>query len=91
MNGVIRAYCMNVVPRMTHTAQMWETRWWGWDRIGVKGSVNDYYVKAVSAEANDVCKNNTVRVTGSGYVIDVDGHHYYASVESKHVKNPCGL
>jgi hypothetical protein len=91
MNGVIRAFCMNVVPRMTHTAQMWEPRWWGWDRIGVKGYVNNYYVRAVSTEANDVCKKVTIRVTGNGYVIDVDSQHYYASVESKHVTNPCGL
>jgi hypothetical protein len=41
--------------------------------------------------ANDWCKNNTVRVTGNGYVIDRDGRSYYASTVSSSVKNPCGL
>ena len=41
--------------------------------------------------ANDWCKNNTVRVTGNGYVIDRDFRTYYASTISSSVKNPCAL
>ena len=57
---------------------MWESRWWGWDRIGIKGYVSDIDSKALSVNASDKCRNNTVRVTGSGSVIDVDGRTYYA-------------
>ncbi|MDQ1468422.1 MAG: hypothetical protein QOH10_2837 [Actinomycetota bacterium] len=91
MNGVVRATCNTWVPRISHSAQMWETRWWGWDRIGTKGYVNAYNVKTASTEANDKCRRSTIRVTGSGFVIDIDGRSYYASTESIHVKNPCGL
>jgi NAD(P)H-nitrite reductase large subunit len=70
---------------------MWETRWWGWDRIGHKASVARWQAENISITAWDWCKKNTVRVTGSGYVIDVDFRTYYASTESIHVNNPCGL
>jgi hypothetical protein len=91
MNGVVRTGCLNTVPRMSFTAQMWETRWWGWDRIGIKGSITVYGWKTAKTQGNDWCKNNMVRVTGSGFVVDVDNRTYYASTESIHVKNPCGL
>jgi hypothetical protein len=91
MNGVVRTVCRNPVPRMSFTAQMWETRWWGWDRIGIKGSITVYGWRTAKTFGNDWCKNNTVRVTGAGFVIDVDNRTYYASTESIHVKNPCGL
>jgi hypothetical protein len=91
MNGQVRTTCRVYVPRISETAQMWETRWWGWDRIGIKGSVNDIDAKSASANASDKCRNNTVRVTGSGSVVDVDGRTYYATTESIHVNNPCHL
>jgi hypothetical protein len=70
---------------------MWETRWWGWDRIGNVGYMNAYAHSEAQAFGNDKCRNTTIRTTGTGYVIDVDGKHYYASTESKHISNPCGL
>jgi hypothetical protein len=91
MGGAIRARCRNAVPELSHSAQMWETRWWGWDRIGAKGSVTKYWSNSANAFGTDHCRNSTVRVTGSGFVIDVDGLSYYASTESKHVTNPCRL
>ncbi len=91
MNGVVRTVCRVYVPKISETAQMWESRWWGWDRIGIKGSVSQIDAKAMSANASDKCRNNTVRITGSGSVLDVDGRTYYASTESIHVKNPCHL
>jgi hypothetical protein len=91
MNGVVRTVCLAYVRKISESAQMWESRWWGWDRIGIRGSVSDIDSKALSTNASDKCRNNTVRVTGSGSVIDVDGRTYYATTESIHVKNPCQL
>jgi hypothetical protein len=91
MNGGVRTTCRNAVPRMSFTAQMWETRWWGWDRIGIKGSITRYGWSRAEVFGSDRCRNNTVRVTGDGFVVDVDGRTYYASTESIHVDNPCGL
>jgi hypothetical protein len=91
MNGAIRAKCSAVVPQISLTAQMWETRWWGWDRIGKKGYMNAYNHSEAQAYGNDICRNATIRTTGNGFVIDVDRQPYYASTESIHVKNPCGL
>jgi hypothetical protein len=90
-DGVVTTRCNWHVPEITHTAQMWETRWWGWDRIGTKGVVARFEVASASATAWDWCKKNTVRVSGSGHVIDVDRRWYYASTMSMTVKNPCGL
>ena len=92
-NGTVRAVCRKYsrVPSFWLTAQMWETRWWGWDRIGVRGKVTRAFVASVGTFANDWCKKNTVRVTGDGYVIDVDARKYYASTVSASIKNPCNL
>jgi hypothetical protein len=90
-DGVVTTTCRASIPEISHTAQMWETRWWGWDRIGHKGSVTVFDSIGASTTAWDVCKKNTVRVTGNGFVVDVDGRRYYASTESIHVKNPCHL
>jgi hypothetical protein len=89
--GVVTTTCNQYVPEIAFTAQMWETRWWGWDRIGTRGVVARWGVKQISATAWDWCKKNTVRVTASGHVIDVDFRWYYANTESVHVTNPCGL
>lgn len=91
INAEVRATCNNAVPYMYHTAQLWETRWWGWDRIGQKGTFSKAWRSQGSAYANDQCRNNWIRVTGSGYVDDVDGNRYYANTESNHVHNPCNL
>ena len=91
VNGKVRAVCSLTVPKMSHSAQLWETRWWGWDRIGINQPYSRLWSKFGRAMANDWCKNNTVRVTGNGYVIDRDGRSYYASTVSSSVKNPCGL
>ena len=92
-NGAVRAVCRKYsrVPNFWLTAQMWETRWWGWDRIGVRGTVSRSFVSSVATFGNDWCKKNTVRVTGNGYVLDVDARKYYASTVSVSIKNPCGL
>jgi hypothetical protein len=90
-DGVVTTSCRVSIPEISHSAQMWETRWWGWDRIGHKGSVRVFNSRSASTTAWDWCKKNTVRVTGNGYVVDIDGRAYYASTESIHVKNPCHL
>ena len=90
-DGVLRTTCNWHVPEIAQTAQMWETRWWGWDRIGTKGVIARFEIASVASTAWDWCKKNTVRVTGSGHVIDVDRRSYYASTVSISVKNPCNL
>jgi hypothetical protein len=91
MNAKVRAECVLTVPKMQHSAQLWETRWWGWDRIGINQPYSKLWSKFGRAMANDWCKNNTVRGTGYGYVTDRDGRTYYAATVSASVKNPCTL
>jgi hypothetical protein len=91
VNAKVRAECVLTVPKMQHSAQLWETRWWGWDRIGIDQPYSRLWSKFGRAMANDWCRNNTVRVTGYGYVNDRDGRTYYAATVSGSVKNPCGL
>jgi hypothetical protein len=91
VNGKVRAVCNLTVPKMSHSAQLWETRWWGWDRIGINQRYSHLWSKFGRAIANDWCKNNTVRVTGNGYIIDRDSKTYYASTISASIKNPCSF
>lgn len=76
---------------MRHTAQLWETRWWGWDEIGDKGRFDQPWKRVGSAVASDKCRKNGIRVTGKGNIEDVDGRRYAAETESEHVNNPCRL
>jgi hypothetical protein len=91
VNGKVRAVCRVTVPKMQHSAQLWETRWWGWDRIGINQPYSRAWSSFGRAMANDWCKNNTVRVTGNGYVIDRDLKTYTAATISSTIKNPCAL
>lgn len=79
------------VPSIHQTVQLWEMRWWGWDRVGTKAQHYDYSVEYAAAFAHASCRQSLIRSTGSGTVVDVDGHTYYAATESKHIDNPCGL
>lgn len=91
MNAEVRATCATTVPRMYHTSQLWETRWWGWDRIGVKGVFDRTWASRGSAYGNDTCRNNLIRATGDGFVDDRDGQRYYSATESNWIDNPCNL
>ena len=61
MNAEIEAVCDSAVPFMYHTAQLWEKRWWGLDKIGVKGTFTGENRWSGSAYSNDVCKINHIR------------------------------
>jgi hypothetical protein len=89
VNAEIRAFCSAKVPLMEHTAQLWHTRFWGWQKIGKSGSYSGVATKIGSAAANDWCHAGTFRVTGDGNIVDVDGRTYYAFTESEPVKDPC--
>jgi hypothetical protein len=89
VNAEVVAICQARVPQMTHTSQLWHTRFWGWDRIGKPGSFAGAGVKEGSAAANDVCHDGTFRVTGDGEIVDVDGLAYWASSRSRSTTDPC--
>jgi hypothetical protein len=91
MSGDVWAICRNAIPEMYHTAQLWEKRWWGWDRIGTVGTFHRTWVSRGRATGEDRCRKNWIRVTGNGWIVDVDYRKYYASTESNHIYNPCGL
>lgn len=89
--GEVKTQCRNPVPRITQVAQLWESRWWGWDRVGTKGNKTVYWKKYQPIWANVTCRHSELKVTGSGTIVDVDDDTYYASTESAGVNNPCGL
>ena len=91
VNSEIESECDSPVPVMYHTAQLWEQRFWGWDRIGNRGVFRGSAVDEGSAYANDECKKNVVETIGEGYVIDVDGQEYQARTKSIQKYNPCNL
>ncbi|HEX4493706.1 MAG TPA: hypothetical protein VH914_21055 [Acidimicrobiia bacterium] len=89
--GEVKTQCRIFVPKISQVAQLWEGRWWGWDRVGTRPNETVYWKRYQSISANVTCRHSSMKVTGSGSVIDVDEHTYYASTESNHVNNPCGL
>lgn len=54
MAGHVTVKCRRgPVPSMHHSAQLWETRFWGSDRIGEKGTFNDTFVEEGRATGSD--------------------------------------
>ncbi len=86
VNGEIRVECKHNQPHIKVTAQLWETRWWGWDRIGALGETTKKNKRKVSAFSNSGCNDGmTLRVTGDGTVTKANGDKLTGGAESKHV------
>ena len=87
VNGEIRIECEKRKPELRVTAELWETRWWGWDRLNDHPSEKKKHNgRKVSAFANAGCNPGmTVRVTGDGYVTYRDGKTLSGGVESEHI------
>ncbi|MGI9156503.1 MAG: hypothetical protein ACR2FG_07680 [Marmoricola sp.] len=83
--GEIRTTCSFRIDYLYQTAQLWEKRWYGWDRVGTKGVYNNPYpTTIVQTFGRWECRNSTFRVTGYGEAT-IYGQVYYASTESNHV------
>ena len=71
VNGEARTYCRaGAVPYLWAEAQLWEDRWWGWDKVGTpvaRSAANRTTVSAFDATA---CRNNLWRTTGRHVVTD---------------------
>jgi hypothetical protein len=89
INFHARSNCKVIVPRMKTTAQLWQHRWWGWQRFGAKGVIDEANRKSQDTYSNGECRNNTFRGTGYHEVMDTDQRTYKASTESHHQKFRC--
>lgn len=89
INAEARTWCKNKVPRIHAFGQLWQKRWWGYQKVGKVGNVTKTNQKKVSAFANWGCKNNTFRLTSSHSVTDVDGKVYSVTRNSGGIKIKC--
>ncbi|MBB1255466.1 hypothetical protein [Streptomyces alkaliterrae] len=89
-NGEAVVDCKKNQPEIRVTAQLWEDRWWGWDRIGKKGDVTRHNKKKVKANGNDKCRNNKHRLTGNSWITFSNRKVSKGEVISKTVKISCG-
>lgn len=68
MNVEYRVTCkLGSAEKLHGEVQLWEDRFWGWDRIGVAGNSTKRNARKLSVYANDVCRNNHIEATASGY------------------------
>lgn len=94
VRGKIRGYCKNRVPRMRHTAELLRWQGWtggGWKRIGSVGVYDKRNTANGYAYGTTPCTKHNFKVTGEGYVIDVDNVKYLTGTTSRIGKNPCNL
>ena len=90
MSAEVTANCRAKVIHMHHSAQLWENRWWGGEKIGASDTFDKTNVQSGAANAHEDCiANDPIWVTGEGYVVDTDGQTYDAATESDHITNPC--
>ena len=92
MNGEVRGTCRPAVRWMWHYAQLWEWRFWGWDRIGRRGIYNHGPTTVGSAYGNDICRDGHIRLEGYGWIQSNNGQIYFAHHPVwRYATNPCGL
>lgn len=91
INSSGKTHCtLGPVPRIYVSAQLWEQRWWGWDRVGNFDSQVRTPGQKVRAFSSWECRKNWFRVTTRHEVTDVDRRDYYINQVSREVWNPCG-
>ncbi len=94
VRGKIRGSCKNRVPRMRHTAELLRWQGWtggGWRAIGNVGAYDKKNTSSGSAYGTTPCTKHKFKVTGEGYVIDVDNVKYLTGTTSRIGNNPCDL
>ena len=94
VRGKITATCKQNVPEMHHTAEL--LRWQGftgggWQAIGQVGVFHGTNARSGSAYGTTTCTKHNFKVTGEGYVVDVDDVKYLTGTTSRIAENPCGL
>ena len=90
MNVTLKLKCNFRLQILHIWAQLWEKRFWGWDRIGVRGSQTVYDANRATVHANDECRNNRIRATSGGWAIH-NLVYYSSSGPTKYADNPCSL
>ncbi len=90
MNVVFTVSCPLSLPELHIEAQLWEVRWWGWDRIGIRGTESRYNASYAQTNASDRCRNNRIRATANGYGIHF-GMRYEGPEQRRYANNPCNL
>ncbi|MDE0493121.1 MAG: hypothetical protein OXH54_04235 [Acidimicrobiaceae bacterium] len=90
MNVTFTVRCDQEMSTLHVWAQLWEDRWWGWDRIGVKGKSTSYNVTGSTVHANDRCRNNYIRATSGGWGI-LNGTYHQGPAYTEYATNPCNL
>lgn len=87
--------CNARVTRMYHTAELLRWEGWlsgGWEEIGAIGEYNGRNTRSGSAYGITTCARHKFKVTGEGYVLDVDGVKYHTpGATSRIANNPCRI
>lgn len=94
VRGKVVAKCSQSVPEMHHTAEL--LRWQGfagggWRAIGQVGVFDGTNVRSGSAYGTTTCTKHNFKVTGEGYVVDVDDVKYLTGTTSRIAENPCEM
>ncbi len=93
MNGTVIGECPTPVDEMFHYAQIWERRFWGWDRIGVRRVYDGSTIRRGVATASNFRKVNPGDPT-RGIWSRYDRRHPYYVINKLFGEvnpNPCGL
>lgn len=86
INAEIRQKCPLSVSDISAEAQLWEDRFWGWDKIGSPGFAGPKTGSQISAFAHADCRDNDIRVTGYGHYSWNGAHVQSVEVsKTKHV------
>lgn len=85
INAGIVTQCTSGSPLwILQSAQLWETRFWGWDRIGTPGYGETYQKNYLETYAQANCRPGiTLRLTANGRISDYYGHIYDDYTESR--------
>jgi hypothetical protein len=82
VKGVTQTDCLEPVPRLRATSQLWRHRWWGYEKVGSKGNNTNYNSWQVKASGLfSPCQTNSWRTEGEHWSYETSGTYYFHSMK----------
>lgn len=76
VNAASVTMCLQNVPSIHASGQLWQNRWFGFEQVGTPGSSTKYYYDQASAFSYWECRDNLFRVTSYHESKEGDGNTY---------------
>ncbi len=87
VKGVTQIDCNWAVNSLRTTAQVWRHRWWGYEKIGIKGDNTNPWDDQVKASGfgDTACETNWYRTSGEHWSLEGTTTYYLSTLKNAEV------